>query len=111
MKQCELFDNLKEYRPALTPAQRKEQASKIIHHAKLGAQYAYSLSEAASILHWSYDQIVDAVNFYKIDAFRVLSIVRIPWWSLAQYLLDPADDIDKAYNAYINALPRKPKTP
>ena len=65
------------------------------------------MKEVAGILHWSKDMIYDALYLYRIDGFRVLSLVRIPWWSLAEYLLDPADDIDTLFYAMIDSLPHK----
>lgn len=61
----------------------------------------------AGILHWSYDQIFDAIHFYRLDAVVFLNLVRIPWWSLAEYLADPADDIDRATAEYLQSIPRR----
>lgn len=102
----ELFD-IKELRKSLTQTERKTAAKRIIKAANLGKQYCYTLREAAGILHWSYDQIFDAVHFLKIDSFHILGLVRIPWWSLAEYLIDPADDIDSVFSRYIASLPRR----
>lgn len=102
----ELFD-IKELRKSLTQSERKTAAKRIINAANLGKQYCYTLREAAGILHWSYDQIFDAVHFFKIDSFHILGLVRIPWWSLAEYLIDPADDIDSVFSRYIASLPRR----
>lgn len=104
----ELFD-IKSLRKTLTLTERKTTAKKIIKAASLGIKYCYTLKEAAGILHWSYDQIFDAVHSFKIDCFHILGLVRIPWWSLAEYLIDPADDIDSVFNRYISSLPRREK--
>ena len=87
----ELFD-IKELRKSLTQSERKTAAKRIINAANLGKQYCYTLREAAGILHWS---------------FHILGLVRIPWWSLAEYLIDPADDIDSVFSRYIASLPRR----
>lgn len=102
----ELFD-VKSLRQPLTVNQRLAAAKKIISAAKFGIKYSYKLKEAAGILHWSSDQIFDAVKFYKIDAIQVLGMIRIPWWALAEYLIDPADDVEKMLAQYVNSLPHK----
>lgn len=91
----------------LTEEQRITAAKDIIKSAKYGVKYAYSMSEIAGILHWSYDQMFDAIHFFKLDAYQVLSIVRIPWWSLAEYLIDPAEDVEYLFQKYLNKIPRK----
>ena len=35
------------------------------------------------------------------------TIVRIPWWSFAEYLIDPAEDMEEALQEYIKSLPHK----
>ena len=91
----------------LTEEQRITAAKDIIKSAKYGVKYAYSMSEIAGILHWSYDQMFDAIHFFKLDAYQILSIVRIPWWSLAEYLIDPAEDVEYLYQKYLEKIPRK----
>lgn len=91
----------------LTEEQRITAAKDIIKSAKYGVKYAYSMSEIAGILHWSYDQMFDAIHFFKLDAYQVLSIVRIPWWSLAEYLIDPAEDVEYLFQKYLDKIPRK----
>lgn len=91
----------------LTEEQRITAAKDIIKSAKYSVKYAYSMSEIAGILHWSYDQMFDAIHFFKLDAYQVLSIVRIPWWSLAEYLIDPAEDVEYLFQKYLDKIPRK----
>lgn len=91
----------------LTEEQRITAAKDIIKSAKYGVKYAYSMSEIAGILHWSYDQMFDAIHFFKLDAYQILSIVRIPWWSLAEYLIDPAEDVEYLFQKYLDKIPRK----
>ena len=102
----ELF-NFRELVQPLTPEQRMSAVKAVIRDARYGLKYVYTMKEVAGILHWSKDMVYDALHLYRIDAFRVLSLVRIAWWSLAEYLLDPADDIDSLFYAMIDSLPRK----
>ena len=102
----ELF-NFRELVQPLTPDQRLSAVETVVRDALYGLKYVYSMKEVAGILHWSKDMIYDALYMYRIDGFRVLSLVRIAWWSLAEYLLDPADDIDASFYAMIDSLPRK----
>lgn len=102
----ELF-NFRELVQPLTPDQRLRAVETVVRDALYGLKYVYNMKEVAGILHWSKDMIYDALYLYRIDGFRVLSLVRIPWWSLAEYLLDPADDIDTLFYAMIDSLPHK----
>lgn len=91
----------------LTEQQRINAAKDVIKQAKYGVKYAYTMSEVAGILHWSYDQIFDAIHFFKLDAYQILSLVRVPWWSFAEYLIDPAEDVDDLFQKYLDKIPRK----
>lgn len=102
----ELFD-LKELRRPLSSSQRRAQLFSVVNSARLGRQFFYTMKQAAGILHWSYDQIFDAIHFYRLDAVVFLNLVRIPWWSLAEYLADPADDIDRATAEYLQSIPHR----
>lgn len=102
----ELF-NFRELVQPLTPDQRLRAVETVVRDALYGLKYVYSMKEVAGILHWSKDMIYDALYLYRIDGFRVLSLVRIAWWSLAEYLLDPADDIDALFYGMIDSLPHK----
>lgn len=102
----ELF-NFRELVQPLTPDQRLGAVETVVRDALYGLKYVYSMKEVAGILHWSKDMIYDALYLYRIDGFRVLSLVRIAWWSLAEYLLDPADDIDTLFYAMIDSIPHK----
>lgn len=106
----ELFD-LKDLRRPLTFAQRQSQLQAIVRSAKLGRQFFYSMKQVAGILHWSYDQIFDAVHLFKIDSVGFLNLIRIPWWSLAEYLIDPAEDVDKAASDWIQSIPLRKEAP
>ena len=102
----ELF-NFRELVQPLTPDQLARAVQTIVRDACYGIKYVYNMKEVAGILHWSKDMIYDALYLYRIDGFRVLSLVRIAWWSLAEYLLDPADDIDALFYGMIDSLPHK----
>lgn len=102
----ELF-NVKELRTPLSESQRFSAAKKVIAAAQLGIKYCYKIKEAAGILHWSDDQMFEAIKYYRIDAVEALGMVRIPWWSLAEYLIDPADDVDKCMTKYLESIPHK----
>lgn len=103
-----LFD-VKEFREPLSLAQRQNAVKKIVLNAKLKNKLSYTTNEACGILHWSKDQMFDALHFFKLDSFEVLSCVRIPWWSLAEFLLFPGDEIDAVFNKWINSIPQKTK--
>ncbi len=102
----ELF-NVKELRTPLSESQRFSAAKRVIAAAQLGIKYCYKIKEAAGILHWSDDQMFEAIKYYRIDAVEALGMVRIPWWSLAEYLIDPADDVDKCMTKYLESIPHK----
>lgn len=102
----ELF-NFRELVQPLTSDQRLRAVETVVRDALYGLKYVYSMKEVAGILHWSKDMVYDALHLYRIDGFRVLSLVRIAWWSLAEYLLDPTDDIDALFYAMIDSLPHK----
>lgn len=102
----ELF-NFRELVQPLTPDQRLRAVETVVRDALYGLKYVYSMKEVAGILHWSKDMIYDALHLYRIDGFRVLSLVRIAWWSLAEYLLDSAEDIDSLFYAMIESLPHR----
>lgn len=102
----ELF-NFRELVQPLTPDQRLRAVETVVRDALYGLKYVYSMKEVAGILHWSKDMIYDALYLYRIDGFRVLSLVRIAWWSLAEYLLDSAEDIDSLFYAMIESLPHR----
>ena len=102
----ELF-NFRELVQSLTFSQRMDAVKTVVANAYLGIKYTYSMKEVAGILHWSKDMVYDALYLYRIDGFRVLSLVRIAWWSLAEYLLDSAEDIDSLFYAMIESLPHR----
>ena len=108
MAKNDLF-NILEYRLPLSEGERISLVRKIVKSAKMGIRYCYTMKEVAGMLHLSYDQMYDAIHFFKIDAVPVLSMVRIPWWSLAEYLLDPAEDIEDNWNHCVEKYLKKKK--
>lgn len=103
----ELF-SISDLRQPLSPRERDALIDRIIRFARLGRQYMYDVREAAGLMHISYDEIQTLLNFYKLDCIVIKdTIVRIPWWSLAEYLIDPAEDMETALQDYLKALPHK----
>lgn len=103
----ELF-SISELRKPLTAEEKEALIRRIVRNAHLGIQYMYEVREAAGMMHISYDEIQTLLNFYKLDCTVLRdTIVRIPWWSFAEYLIDPADDMETALQDYLKALPHK----
>jgi len=102
MRRGELFD-LTELRVPLTPDQKNNALRRIVYTARCGAKYTYSIKEACGILNISRDEIDRLVHLYRLDALALETIYRIPWYSLAEYLLDDDDDIDKVFDEYIRS--------
>lgn len=107
MAKNELFEDLSIYRPPLTSREKNELVRCLIRDARLGIRYLYEIKAAAGLLHMSYDEIMTAIHFYRIDTTSILSALRIPWWSLCEYLIDPADDLDAAFNEYLDSIVNK----
>lgn len=102
----ELF-SISELRQPLSPEEKEELIERIVRHAQIGYQYMYDVREAAGLMHISYDEIQTLLNFYKLDCFTIRgTVIRIPWWSLAEYLLDPAEDMETALQDYLKSLPK-----
>lgn len=102
MRRGELFD-LTELRIPLTQTQKEEALRRIITAAKCGAKYTYTIKEACGILGISRDSMDYLVHTYRIDAVAIGIIFRIAWYSLAEYLIDPADDIDEVFDEFIRS--------
>ena len=103
----ELF-SISELRQPLSPREKDALIDRIIRFARLGRQYMYEVREAAGLMHISYDEIQTLLNFYKLDCIVIKdTIVRIPWWSLAEYLIDPAEDMENALQDYLKSLPHR----
>ena len=103
----ELF-SVSELRQPLTPEEKNALIRRIIRNARLGIQYMYEVREAAGMMHISYDEIQTLLNFYRLDCVVIRdTIIRIPWWSFAEYLIDPADDMETALQEYLKSLPHR----
>jgi len=105
MRRGELFD-ITELRIPLTPDQKNIALRRIIDAARLGAQYTYTLKEACGILGISRDSMDFLIHTYRMDAVSIGTIYRITWYSLAEYIIDPGDDIDEVFYEYIRSQPR-----
>ena len=107
-KQEALFTKEELVQPPLTAEERECLIRRIVSNAKLGARYMYRAKEVCSMLHITYDEIQTLLNYYKLDCVVIReTIIRIPWWSLAEYLIDPAEDVETAFYAYLKTLPHR----
>jgi excisionase family DNA binding protein len=102
MRRGELFD-LPELRVPLSPAQKDATLRRITSAARLGMKYTYTIKEAAGILAISRDRVDCLIHSYRLDVLAIGTVYRIPWYSLAEYILDPGDDIDKAFYEFIRS--------
>ena len=102
MRRGELFD-LTELRISLYPNKKETSLRRIIDAARFGAAYTYTIKEAAGILSVSRDVMDYLIHSYRIDALLIGTIYRIPWYSLAEYILDPGDDVDEVLDEYIRS--------
>lgn len=108
MKEAWLFSKEEMSQPPLTDGQKQSLIRRIINSADQGWQYMYKVREAAGLLHLTYDEIQTLLNYYKLDCIVIRdTIIRIPWWSLAEYLIDPAEDVEAAMNEYLKTLPHR----
>lgn len=101
----ELF-KLAEYRHPLSTTQKKQLRDKIYTNALLG-KLMYDTKEASGLLHVSYDEMQTLLYFYRLDCTVIRTIIRIPWWSLIEYLTDPAEDLEDELQNYLNSIPLK----
>jgi len=105
MRRGELFE-LSDLRIPLTPTQKETALRRIVDAAHLGAQYTYTIKEACGILGISRDSIDYLIHTYRVDAVAIGTIYRITWYSLAEYILEPGDDLDEAFYEYIQSQSR-----
>ena len=105
MRRGELFD-LPELRTPLSPVQKEAALCRIVDAARLGAKYTYTIKEACGILALSRDEMDHLIHFFRLDALALGVIYRIPWYSLAEYLLDTDDDLNEALDEYIRSRHR-----
>ena len=102
MRRGELFD-LSELRTPLALPQKDAALRRIVDAARLGAQYTYTIKEACGILGISRDSMDYLIHTYRLDAVLIGTIYRIAWHSLAEYIIEPGDDIDEAFDEYIRS--------
>lgn len=102
MRSGELFD-LSELRVPLSSHQKDAALCRIVSAARLGVQYTYTIKQAAGILSVSRDTMDYLIHSYRLDTLVIGIIYRIPWYSLAEYILDPGDDIDRVFYEYIRS--------
>ena len=100
MRRGELFE-LPELRIPLSQNQKEAELCRIVDAARLGVKFTYTIKEACGILRLSRDEMDYLIHFYRLDALALGVIYRIPWYSLAEYLLDTDDDISEAFDEYI----------
>ena len=111
MASRELFDNLKQYRCPLSAELRDASVRFLIKNARLAQKYFYSLKEACAFLHCSIDELQTLLHFYEVDAILFRDAYRVPWYSLAGFLLtEEQDTVREDVYAYIRTMPRKPRS-
>jgi len=102
MRRGELFD-LSELRIPLTPSMKETTLRRIVEAARLGAQYTYTIKEACGILGISRDSMDYLIHTYRVDAVAIGAIYRIAWYSLAEYIIEPGEDVDEVFYEYIRS--------
>jgi excisionase family DNA binding protein len=102
MRRGELFE-LPELRIPLSSDQKDTALRRIVDLARLGAQYTYTINEACAILSLSRDSIDYLIHSFRLDALAIGIIYRIPWYSLAEFILEPGEDVDEAFIEYIQS--------
>lgn len=108
MPRGELFEDLRVYREPLTENQRKVEVDTIIQAVRYGQKFFYTLKEACAILHISYDEMNTLIRFYQLDVVTFRDVYRVPWWSLAEYLLDPEDALERELDECLRTRYREP---
>ena len=106
----QLFD-IADLRQPLTDAEKKSLVNDLIHQAKIGVKYMYSVREAAGLMHISYDEILELIKAYKLDGCFFLAVLRVPWWSICEYLLDDDDTLDRMYWKYLDMAEKIKRAP
>ena len=103
-----LFTKEEMSQPPLNAEEKDRLIRRIIRNAQLGARYMYRAKEVCAMLRITYDEIQTLINYYRLDCVVIRdTIIRIPWWSLAEYLIDPAEDVETAFYAYLKTLPHR----
>lgn len=106
-KQKQLFSNEELKQPELSAEEKYALIHKLIDRAKFGVQFLYGVNETANMLRLTIDEMQGLIYSYKLDCTSIRTTLRVPWWSICEYLIDPADDVDKAVTDYLKSLPQK----
>lgn len=93
--------------PPLTESDKERILDNLVKKANWGVQYFYDVYETANLLHITIDEMQGLIYSFKLDCTRIRTALRVPWWSICEYLLDPAEDVDKAVMDYLKTLPKK----
>ncbi|EMB19920.1 hypothetical protein [Treponema denticola] len=108
MAKGELFENLREYRTALSQQERETAVKGLIQNARIAGKYFYSLKETCAILHCSRDELQTILHQFRLDAVLFLGVYRIPWYDLAGFILDDHDDtLQEDLNEYLQEIIRR----
>ena len=105
MRRGELFD-LTELRLPLSSDQEDAALRRITEASRLGVQFMYTIKETCGILGISRDSMDYLIHTYRLDALAIGTIYRIPWYSLAEYILDKNDDTAEVFDEYIRSRHR-----
>ncbi|MDO5331808.1 MAG: hypothetical protein Q4E99_03935 [Bacillota bacterium] len=106
-KQLEFFTTEELKQPELTEHDKHEIIENLLRRAKLGVQFLYDVHETANMLRLTIDEMQGLIYSYRLDCTSIRTTLRIPWWSICEYLIDPAEDVDKAVQDYLKTLPQK----
>lgn len=107
MRETELFIKEELKQPVLSAEDKEEIVENLIRRAKLGVQFLYDVNETAQMLRLTIDEMQGLIYSYRLDCTSIRATLRIPWWSICEYLIDPAEDVDKAVAEYLKTLPQK----
>ncbi len=102
-----LFTTKELRQPVLTQVDKANVLSRLKKRADWGIQWLYEVSETAAILHLTADEMQGLIYSYKLDCTRIRTTLRVPWWSICEYIIDPAEDIEQELEDYLKSLPQK----
>ncbi len=106
--QYSLFSSLKECRSPLTEKERLDAVRKLISNARSCVQHFYKVKECCAILHLSIDELYTLIHFYRIDVVLFLGAYRLPWYSLAAFLLcEKEDTLEEDLHEYLDTISRR----
>lgn len=108
-KQQEFFLTEELKQPSLTEVEKIELIDRLLERALMGDKFLYGVYETANMLRLTIDEMQGLIYSYKLDCTSIRTSLRVPWWSICEYLIDPADDVEKAVAEYLKSLPQKQK--